>query len=906
MNSNSNSSNSSVVKNCPIVGCHKQVSFVPDQDNVMAEEDSLSHSVDCGIGHYFCWECGTKEAHAPVGCKLWSRWKDKCGHVDMKPTAFNWLVSHFRPCPACGFATQKSDGCNRCLCAKCGYDFCWVCLNSLQQHPMCNRYLDANMIVVDANDNNNSSGSGGGKWSKADAANRTVERFIHFFIRYRNHANSLAMEETTLVTVKRKREILLNSASNSLHCHCHSSQQQRRHSMCCSHMLANMQSASMQPQFYDEAVVELMKARSILCASYVYGYFHLESKMKMPKRMFELLQHDLEDTTDRLSEMLSRPFLRTSRRVIVQTTQMCRRKRQDYLKASYNGAGSYAPGGSTSSFLTNQNTAHIVQVNSNDPWMNRNCGGNFATLTKAERKRSAAAAGADGGVGGVGGGGSSGKNSDIWTKTLSHSKAKCKRPGCKNTCNVRSATKNFCSVACSSHYSSTNGAAASASKSSTVSRKMAPMITSATVASSSSSHQKTASYFCTLPRTSKSDDNLLKQSAALSTPSASNFGSGDKPDPESAVTASMAVESSDNVTTAKDITIQQQDGGQNKENEAQNSSPPKTTSVEAAAKRASEAGYVMLTNDGSSSEGTLKKTDGPADPDPTSASTLTTNNKDAANSSSKTNPEVNSSAATVTSKRGSRPRFVRQKSFEIDSDSTDIDGSLAKDTLAPLPDVLSISSEAISQSNSATGSKKGVRKRPALTIKIQNSSFNDADIEDDDVEAIHISGVAISRSPKSGGSVASSTTLSASTAAAATVNRNRSSSLIVPPVISAKSSKSKGGSGGGGGGGGGVGSPGSKSLHLSPKSPLNHHHAHTKQSQNQAPTLFKFPPDPKEISTILHVRESHLSSDDFHEALFFERSPKSGQKKRRKSKRSINAKSETNLSGTTTKEESVI
>ena len=35
------------------------------------------------------------------------------------------------------------------------------------------------------------------------------------------------------------------------------------------------------------------------------------------------------------------------------------------------------------------------------------------------------------------------------------------------------------------------------------------------------------------------------------------------------------------------------------------------------------------------------------------------------------------------------------------------------------------------------------------------------------------------------------------------------------------------------------------------------------------------------LSSILHVHERHLSTEDFHEALFFEKSPKFGQNKKR-------------------------
>lgn len=136
-------------------------------------------------------------------------------------------------------------------------------------------------------------------------------------------------------------------------------------------------------------------------------------------------------------------------------------------------------------------------------------------------------------------------------------------------------------------------------------------------------------------------------------------------------------------------------------------------------------------------------------------------------------------------------------------------------------------------------------------------------------------GVNISRSPGgNGGSGASVHTLSPSVikanSSSSSNNRNRSSSLVVPPVIRRKASSS--------------GSPGSKSLHLSPLS--------SEKQPRKSQTLFTFP-DPKEaeMSSILHVHERYLSSEDFHEALFFEKSPKSGQRKRsRKSSKEANNK----------------
>ena len=99
-------------------------------------------------------------------------------------------------------------------------------------------------------------------------------------------------------------------------------------------------------KFYENAAWELVKARTVLSASYVYGYFHLEEH-KSGKSWFELMQHELEEMTEKLSEMLQRPHLRTPKRLLMQTCQACVQKRNDFLKAVYNG------------------------LQFEDPWMNR-------------------------------------------------------------------------------------------------------------------------------------------------------------------------------------------------------------------------------------------------------------------------------------------------------------------------------------------------------------------------------------------------------------------------------------------------------------------------------------------------------------------------------------------------------
>ena len=102
-------------------------------------------------------------------------------------------------------------------------------------------------------------------------------------------------------------------------------------------------------KFYEETAWELLKARTILCASYVYAYFHLETH-KTSKSWFELMQYELEDVTEKLAELLQRPpsFRTASKRSLIQAGQSCFQKRSDFLKAVYNG------------------------LQFEDPWMNRN------------------------------------------------------------------------------------------------------------------------------------------------------------------------------------------------------------------------------------------------------------------------------------------------------------------------------------------------------------------------------------------------------------------------------------------------------------------------------------------------------------------------------------------------------
>jgi hypothetical protein len=63
-----------------------------------------------------CFRCGAI-SHPGVSC-------ENVGNAELRAyIRRNDVVK----CPNCGFGTEKSDGCNHMTCAKCNYDWCWIC-----------------------------------------------------------------------------------------------------------------------------------------------------------------------------------------------------------------------------------------------------------------------------------------------------------------------------------------------------------------------------------------------------------------------------------------------------------------------------------------------------------------------------------------------------------------------------------------------------------------------------------------------------------------------------------------------------------------------------------------------------------------------------------------------------------
>ncbi|XP_025093474.1 uncharacterized protein LOC112563582 isoform X2 [Pomacea canaliculata] len=315
------------MKWCPYPGCGRAVklpelsglaSSTPRTRNTLPSD--TSRSVDCGAAHYFCWEC-QGEAHEPCSCENWVKWQQKI--ADIKPEKLSgteeetemaanclWLVTNSKPCPNCKSPIQKNEGCNHMKCSKCKHDFCWVCLEQWKRHNSstggyfkCNRYEvvkkveeQAQQVLTDAEERN--------------ARMQELNRFVHYYTRFKNHENSYKLEEPLLQTAKDKMMKLAEAVTD-------------------------IATANAETQFVEDAVRQLLKARRVLKCSYIYGYYLDGPGYK--KIVFEFMQTELEECTEILSQMVNRLYLRTPRARIIEQARNVQRRRLEFTGAIAKG-----------------------------------------------------------------------------------------------------------------------------------------------------------------------------------------------------------------------------------------------------------------------------------------------------------------------------------------------------------------------------------------------------------------------------------------------------------------------------------------------------------------------------------------------------------------------------------------
>ncbi|XP_060081495.1 ankyrin repeat and IBR domain-containing protein 1-like [Ylistrum balloti] len=311
------------IKWCPFPGCGRAVRL-PELDGSNQTPRQLpadtSRAVDCGNKHYFCWDCGG-EAHEPCSCENWTKWHQKIAEV--KPEQMDgtekdtesaanclWLVTNSKPCPNCKSPIQKNEGCNHMKCSKCKFDFCWVCLDQWKRHNSstggyfkCNRYEVSKIVEDNAN------------LAQSDAEERNkrmqeLNKFVHYYTRFKNHENSYKFEEPLTSSTKTKMMKLAEAVTDPA-------------------------TANAETKFVEEAVEQLLKARRVLKCSYAYGYYLDGPGYK--KMVFEFMQTELEECGEILSQMVNRLYLRTPRKRIIEQAHVVQRKRHEFIVAISKG-----------------------------------------------------------------------------------------------------------------------------------------------------------------------------------------------------------------------------------------------------------------------------------------------------------------------------------------------------------------------------------------------------------------------------------------------------------------------------------------------------------------------------------------------------------------------------------------
>ncbi|XP_074650800.1 ankyrin repeat and IBR domain-containing protein 1-like isoform X2 [Tubulanus polymorphus] len=361
------------IKWCPYPGCGRAVRL-PESEVVSPTVATArqrinlhdtSHAVDCGNGHYFCWEC-LGEAHEPASCENWKLWFEKAAEI--KPEELNntevetelaanflWLVTNSKGCPNCKSPIQKNEGCNHMKCSKCKHDFCWVCLEAWKKHSSatggyfrCNRY-EVVKKVEESTD---------GLKAEAEERNKKMQelnRFMHYYTRFKNHEHSFKLEEPLLSTAKEKMMILARAVTDQ-------------------------ETANDETKFVEDAVHQLLRGRRVLKCSYVYGYYLDDSGYK--RTIFEFMQTELEECLENLSQMVARPYLRTPRGRIIQQSHLVQRKRHEFVTAINKGL---IPPDSSPNFrkkrrktldddLRKALMASMSDIDPNNPWVKDKAG----------------------------------------------------------------------------------------------------------------------------------------------------------------------------------------------------------------------------------------------------------------------------------------------------------------------------------------------------------------------------------------------------------------------------------------------------------------------------------------------------------------------------------------------------
>ncbi|ELR17896.1 IBR domain containing protein [Acanthamoeba castellanii str. Neff] len=229
--------------------------------------------VQCCCHHRFCFNC-LKDPHSPVPCKMVNQWMEKC---EGEGETFKYISANTKDCPKCGSPVEKNGGCNLMTC-RCGTFFCWLCgaqtgsahtWEKIAGHS-CGKYKEE-------------------KEKNADDARVSLQRYMHYYERYKAHNDSSMLEAQMRVQLLDKVSVLLEKTGTF---------------------------TSYEEKWLARALDMLFECRRVLKWSYVLAYFIFgpegkkmvdQEANKAHKMLFEDHQEQLEITTEILSKKLETP-----------------------------------------------------------------------------------------------------------------------------------------------------------------------------------------------------------------------------------------------------------------------------------------------------------------------------------------------------------------------------------------------------------------------------------------------------------------------------------------------------------------------------------------------------------------------------------------------------------------------
>ena len=252
----------------------------------------------------FCFACDS-EYHEPATCPQLALWKAKC--ASESETA-SWIIANTKKCPKCHVRIEKNQGCNHITCRSCAYEWCWVCNGSWSDHGnhtggfyKCNKYDPKHKP---ANTSDVPTDGAGDTKSQAE-----LNRYLFYYQRFHNHQQGALFAQRQLKTVERR-----TAAAYST--------------------LNGVGDEIADVSFIASAAREVLWCRQVLANTYIYAYYIVN---ETERTLFEYLQHELEASTETLSEMSEAPLDKIDRERLVNYIRVTATFRKNLLSGVERG-----------------------------------------------------------------------------------------------------------------------------------------------------------------------------------------------------------------------------------------------------------------------------------------------------------------------------------------------------------------------------------------------------------------------------------------------------------------------------------------------------------------------------------------------------------------------------------------